>query len=141
MDTSTLHRVLTILQKEYPKWKVPIVTLVAERSRDPFQVLISTVLSLRTKDEVTTEASRRLFAHATTPQAMLELSSEEIQEHIYPVGFYKTKAQNGRFRSILGLSNSGFADRECNYTWVSSVNPRSSEAVESTKIALTCSGV
>ncbi len=94
MDTPTLHQVLTILQGEYPKWKVPIVTLVAERSRDPFQVLISTLLSLRTKDEVTTEASRKLFARAQTPEAMLRLAASEIRELIYPVGFYKRKAEN-----------------------------------------------
>lgn len=96
MDTPTLNIVLTILQKEYTKWQVPIVTLVAERSKDPFQVLISTMLSLRTKDEVTTEASRRLFTEANTPRTMLKLPARKIQKLIYPVGFYKTKAENIR---------------------------------------------
>ena len=96
MDTPILNKVLTILQKEYTKWQVPIVTLVAERSKDPFQVLISTMLSLRTKDEVTTEASRRLFAEANTPRSMLKLPARKIQKLIYPVGFYKTKAKNIR---------------------------------------------
>ena len=94
MNTKILSRVLTILQKEYPKWKVPIVTLVAERSKDPFLVLISTLLSLRTKDEVTTLASRRLFEKAKTPQEMLLMSTEKIQKLIYPVGFYRRKAEN-----------------------------------------------
>lgn len=94
MDTPTLEQTLTLLQGEYPKWQVPIVTLIAERSNDPYQVLVSTLLSLRTKDEVTTQASRRLFALADTPLAMVELSEEVIQELIYPVGFYKTKARN-----------------------------------------------
>jgi endonuclease-3 len=94
MDTPTLVRVLKILEKEVLKWDVPIVTLVAERTRDPYRVLISTLLSLRTKDEVTTEASRRLFARATTPEAMLKIPVEEIRKLIYPVGFYKRKAQN-----------------------------------------------
>ena len=94
MDTETLDKVLTILQQEVKKFNVPIVTLVAERTRDPFRVLISTMLSLRTKDEVTTIASRRLFDKATTPDAMLRLSEGQIQKLIYPVGFYKTKAGN-----------------------------------------------
>ena len=96
MNTPTLNKVLTILQKEYTKWQVPIVTLVAERSKDPFQVLISTMLSLRTKDEVTTVASRRLFAEANNPRTMLKLSARKIQKLIYPVGFYKTKTENIR---------------------------------------------
>lgn len=94
MDTPTLDKILKILQKESPNWKIPIVTVVAERSRDPFQVLISTLLSLRTKDEVTTVASRRLFGRAKTPGNMLRLSEKEIQKLIYPVGFYKRKAEN-----------------------------------------------
>ncbi len=94
MDTPTLDKVLTALQKECPKWNVPIVTQVAQRSKDPFRVLISTLLSLRTKDEVTTEASRRLFQRAKTPKTMMNLSAAEIRKLIYPVGFYKKKAQN-----------------------------------------------
>lgn len=94
LDTPTLDKVLTILQGEYAKWQVPIVTLVAERSNDPYQVLISTLLSLRTKDEVTTVASRRLFVKANTPQSMLKLPAEKIRKLIYPVGFYKRKADN-----------------------------------------------
>jgi endonuclease-3 len=69
---------------------------VAERSRDPFQILISTLLSLRTKDETTTQASRRLFEEAVTPEDMLKLSAARIRKLIYPVGFYKRKAENIR---------------------------------------------
>jgi endonuclease-3 len=94
MTTETIEKVLKILEIEYKTWQVPIVTLVAERSRDPFQVLVSTLLSLRTKDEVTTVASRRLFAKAKTPQEMLTLPAKEIQKLIYPVGFYKRKSEN-----------------------------------------------
>ena len=76
-------------------------------SRDPFLVLISCLLSLRTKDEVTEGASRRLFAVARTPQQMLNLSLPKIRKLIYPVGFYRTKTRRihqichhllGRFR-------------------------------------------
>ena len=94
MTTEILDKVLSILQEESKQWDVPIVTLVAERSNDPYQVLVSTLLSLRTKDETTTVASRRLFAKATTPQEMLKLSQEEIRKLIFPVGFYKRKAGN-----------------------------------------------
>jgi len=94
MTTETLDTVLTILMEESKHWHVPIVTLIKERSNDPFQILISTILSLRTKDEVTTEASRRLFEAANTPEAMVMLTESEIRKWIYPVGFYKRKAQH-----------------------------------------------
>ena len=93
MDNPTLDKVLTILLEESRTWHVPIITLIAERSHDPFQILISTVLSLRTKDEVTTQASRRLFEKANTPETMLQLTAGEIQRLIFPVGFYRRKSE------------------------------------------------
>lgn len=71
---------------------IPPVTEIAERTRDPFQVLISCLLSLRTRDETTGPASERLFALARTPERMKRLDPDKIAETIYPVGFYKTKA-------------------------------------------------
>ncbi len=94
MKADDIHKIVKILAKETPKWNVPIVTLVAESTNDPFRVLISTVLSLRTKDETTAAASRKLFKLADNPSDMLKLSEKEIIKAIYPVGFYKTKAKN-----------------------------------------------
>lgn len=71
---------------------LPAVSLVAVELQDPFSVLISTVISLRTKDDVTLKASRRLLQKAPTPESMLELSEDQISELIFPAGFYKRKA-------------------------------------------------
>jgi endonuclease III len=60
--------------------------------RDPFLILISCILSLRTKDTVSLPASVRLFALAKTPKPMLFLTITQIQKTIYPVGFYRRKA-------------------------------------------------
>ena len=71
-----------------------VTTLVEEQetSRSPFRLLVACVISLRTKDEVTAEASRRLFEIAPTPEALAELEEERIARAIYPAGFYNTKA-------------------------------------------------
>lgn len=61
-------------------------------ARNPFHVLISTIISLRTRDEVTIAASRRLFAQAPTAATMRACTAEEISACIYPAGFYRTKA-------------------------------------------------
>lgn len=74
--------------------KLPSVSTIAAEKQDPYRVLISTLLSLRTKDEVTLQASRNLFAIADTPKAMTALDEETIAKAIYPAGFYKTKARN-----------------------------------------------
>jgi endonuclease III len=73
---------------------VPSVSQVAYDNPDPFRVLVSTIISLRTKDEVTVAASARLLGRAKTPDALLALSEAEIAKLIYPAGFYKTKAKN-----------------------------------------------
>ena len=71
---------------------LPAVSLVAVELQDPFSILISTVISLRTKDDVTLKASRRLLDKAPDAFAMLRLSEEEIASLIFPAGFYKRKA-------------------------------------------------
>ena len=88
-----IPKIVAILRREYRKWKMPSVTHTAKRSRDPFKVLISTILSLRTKDETTSVASKRLFKMADNPRDMLALSPDEIENAIYPVGFYRNKTK------------------------------------------------
>lgn len=69
-----------------------------KNKRDPFRVLVSCIISLRTKDEVTYCATDRLFSLAKTPSQMAALAEREISKAIYPAGFYKTKA--GRIKEI-----------------------------------------
>jgi endonuclease-3 len=92
LSFETYLKILEILTGEFAQWNAPIVTFVALSSKNPYQVLISTLLSLRTKDEVTSGAVKRLFARASTPEEMVKLKEEEIQKLIYPVGFYRNKA-------------------------------------------------
>jgi endonuclease-3 len=81
----------------------PSVTTVAEEHKqDPWAVLVSTVLSLRTKDEVTSAVSRTLLAQAPGPAELLALGEKETARLAYPAGFYRTKAANlQRIAAIL----------------------------------------
>lgn len=72
--------------------RLPSVSEV--RMPDPFHILVSTMISLRTKDEVTSASSKRLLTRAPDPKKMAELSEAEIAKLIYPAGFYNTKAKN-----------------------------------------------
>lgn len=91
--TNPFTEIVEIL-KEHLKDKVPVITeLKKKKGRDPFLILIGTILSLRTKDEVTDKAIERLFERARTPKGMLKLDIEEIERLIYPVGFYRNKAK------------------------------------------------
>lgn len=93
MKDPEIHAAVRILRREAPKWQTPVVTLIAEASDSPFKVLISCILSLRTQDSTTAQASRRLFALADSPETMLRFSAKKIEQVIFPVGFYRTKAK------------------------------------------------
>lgn len=92
MKTDQIHFAISILKEEYKTWRTPAVTIVAACSKSPFKVLVSCLISLRTKDEVTAESSERLFKRAGTPEEMLKLTAEQIEKLIYPAGFYRNKA-------------------------------------------------
>ena len=96
IDNSNIGEILSLIETEYNKNRKPIVTKISEKQRNPFLILISTILSLRTKDEVTAEASYRLFKIASTPAEMLKLSNVQIEKLIFPVGFYHRKAEHIR---------------------------------------------
>ena len=75
--------------------ELPAVEKISnEQAEDPFQILIATLLSARTQDATTHAASTRLFNVARTPKTMAKLSVREIEKLIYPVGFYRTKAEH-----------------------------------------------
>lgn len=90
--TDTVQRIIETLKKEKGKFKKTAISEIQE-TKDPFRVLISCLLSLRTKDGVTLKASKRLFLVAKTPEEFLNLSTKKIEELIYPVGFYRVKAK------------------------------------------------
>jgi endonuclease-3 len=93
MENTHIHPIIKILKKELHVGEMPIVSHLAESERDPFVILISTLLSLRTKDEVTAVATDRLLALASTPEKMLRVPRDKIARAIYPVGFYRNKAE------------------------------------------------
>jgi endonuclease-3 len=96
MRKEDIHAVLRILRREIKKWSEPVVGLVASQSSNPFMVLIACVLSLRTKDQTTNEACQRLFPLAPDAASMKTLSLKQLEQLIYPVGFYRTKARQIR---------------------------------------------
>ncbi len=99
MQADEIHLAVAALRRAVPEWDTPLVDAMAARGTTPFRVLAATILSLRTQDRTTAQVTPRLFALADTPQAMLQLSAEQIEQAIYPVGFYRTKA-----RTLLDIS-------------------------------------
>lgn len=91
-----IDRFVGTLKKQYRDWDAPVITLIASHGGSPFEVLVATILSLRTKDEVTAVAAKRILSKANTPADLLALDEKTIEKLIYPVGFYPTKAKQLR---------------------------------------------
>ena len=90
-----LDEIFNLLKEELTNYKKPILSQERWEKvvHTPFTTLISCILSLRTKDEVTEKASIRLLEKYDTPEKILRLNDEEIERLIYPVGFYKVKTK------------------------------------------------
>ncbi|OPX30959.1 MAG: endonuclease III [Candidatus Omnitrophica bacterium 4484_171] len=93
MVNSSCIKILRIIENQVSKVSVPYVTMVSNRKGEPFRILVSCILSLRTRDDVTAKASESLFKIIKTPYDILKLDTAEIAEIIYPVGFYRNKAR------------------------------------------------
>ena len=94
MKNVDIDSVYRILSKEIKRYNAPVVDLIEIQTKDPFKVLIATILSARTKDETTAKVCEKLFERVKSIEDLEKLSSKEIEKFIYPVGFYKTKAKH-----------------------------------------------
>ena len=88
-----IAEVVKKLKKAVKGYRTPSVTVIAKKN-DPFAVLISCIISLRTRDEVTEPASARLFALAKSPTELSKLSNSKIEKAIYPAAFFRNKAKS-----------------------------------------------
>jgi len=88
-----IETVLEQLTSEVQTYQVPVVDLMAVQGEDPFHILVATILSARTRDEVTAAVSRRLFERIHGPEELAALSLPELETLLKPVGFYRVKAR------------------------------------------------
>jgi len=87
--TGILHNI----EKQVAILEIPYVTKLSQYKRSPFRVLVSCILSLRTKDIVTAHSSERLFKVVKEPKDILGISLVKIEKLIYPSAFYHNKAK------------------------------------------------
>ncbi len=88
-----IEKAIELLEKEVQGYQVPVVDLIAAQSKDPFKILVATILSARTKDEVTATVCKRLFTHLDNSLDLQGFTVAELEKLIYPVGFYRNKAK------------------------------------------------
>jgi endonuclease-3 len=107
VNACNIHKAWYALKRQVKSLNVPWLEDMARATqhRDPFKVLISCILSLRTQDRTTGSASERLFKLASDVKTMSELPVKTIVEAIYPVGFYKVKAERIKELSMVLVKN------------------------------------
>jgi len=89
-----IEKVISILEEDYKRNSAPVVTLIAERTKEPFKVLVSALISTRTRDETTIKVVKKLFKRINSPADLVNISSDELEKLLYPVGFYRNKARH-----------------------------------------------
>jgi endonuclease III len=110
LDWDNILKELRYLSKNA---ETPTVFDFSNRKFTPFQILISTIISLRTRDPVTFSSSERLFKKAPDPQSITNIETSDIAELIYPAGFYKRKAENiKKISEILLEKHMGLVPRD-----------------------------
>jgi endonuclease-3 len=103
MDEQYWDKLFFSMKKTLEKENSPlpsVSTIAINTNNNAFCILASTIISLRTKDKITLEASNRLFKLATSPKELLKLDREDIEKAIYPCAFYKRKTEN-----LIKISN------------------------------------
>jgi endonuclease III len=94
MKISDIPAVNRILKKEYETHNAPVVDLIKAKTENPFNILVATILSARTKDETTADVCDRLFKVVKRPGDFARLTVKELEKLIFPIGFYHTKARH-----------------------------------------------
>lgn len=89
----SIAKIIDLLKKEVKDFENPVVSKIGEIQKDPFKVLISCILSLRTKDTITGPISLKLFNVADTPNKLANMQLGKIQKIIKPVNYYITKSK------------------------------------------------
>jgi endonuclease III len=89
-----IRKVHSVLKKEFVRFRMPVVDIIEIQTRDPFKVLITTILSARTRDQTTTAAAQRLFSSVKTIEDLDGISQKRLERLIFPVGFYRDKARH-----------------------------------------------
>ena len=95
---------LALIESCLSSFTVPSVNQVHDDYPSPWAVLVSTLISARTRDTITLDSSRRLLARAPGPKQLVELEIRHLEKLIYPANFYKTKARNLKAISLLLLN-------------------------------------
>ncbi len=91
--TMNIDKIYSILREQFKSYPAPVVDLIEVQTKDPFKILVTTILSARTKDQTTSEVAHRLFKVIDRVDDLTKYSVEEIEELIYPVGFFRNKAK------------------------------------------------
>ena len=92
-EIKNIDKIIKLLKKEAKDFENLVVSKIGEIKKDPFKVLISCILSLRTQDKTTGPVSLKLFEIADTPQKLAKMPLGKIQKIIKPVNYYITKSK------------------------------------------------
>ncbi len=109
MTSRDLPAVLEALKRHYERTNAPVRRFQEIRGRDPWRILVATILSARSRDQVTAPLCLRLFERAPSPEALENMPREELEGLLRPLGFFRSKARH--LHELTGVLRMEFGGR------------------------------
>lgn len=129
MKTEKINKIMEILEEEYDNTQ-PTVRRTSENS-NPFKVLISCLISLRTRDETTEKVTKKLFKIADTPEELAKIPQKKLEKIIFSSGYYKNKARTIKrvSKKILKEYNGNVPNNKEELLSIKGIGPKTANVV------------
>ena len=126
-----MNKTMKILGKYFSKYQEPTIRRTSKKTKDPFKILISCLLSLRTQDKNTAKASERLFNAADTPKKISQLNIKKLEQLIFSSGHYKKKARILKevSKTLIKKYNSKVPDKKEELLSIKGIGPKTANIV------------
>lgn len=130
MTQKNISKIMNILSKKYPNTGVTTLNRMREKP-NPFQILVSCLLSLRARDETTEIVSMELFKVADTPKKMVEIPTKELKKIIFKTGHYNKKAESLKHvsKTLIENFNSKVPDTYEELIGIKHIGPKTAKIV------------
>ncbi len=131
MPKKSIESVMQILEKYYNYTERTTLNRMKKEDKSPYKILISCLLSLRTRDENTEKVSRQLFEVADTPEKILNLPIKKLEKLIFSSGHYKKKSRvlKSVSKEILEKFNGKVPDKKEELLSIKGIGPKTANIV------------
>src|SRR3989344_2441696 len=130
-NTNNIPIIMSILEKHFNYTERTTLNRMRKEKQSPFKILISCLLSLRSRDETTEKISNQLFQIADTPDKLIKIPLKRLEGIIYSTGHYHKKALTLKYVSneIINKFNGKVPDKKEDLMSIKGIGPKTANIV------------